>query len=243
MICAKIAIIFKDTNKYTFMKLIKIDGYWIIVSDEERVKGDIVLGNFPDNPIGIITDIYGEEFTVTCFNGDKVGLAQYDSFKILYSQNPEHNLSSITFSDKVAKKLGIIDIKQKAINYASNRRNGGGFGYPSFTANCIEKGYNKGYKQALSDNKDKLFTANEMYEKIALWFGRGVLAGKERRVKELIPNKDKIIQSLTKQEYEVELEMEEDLENDWVGTWTSLRKSKVSPAITNNSVKVIKIIK
>jgi len=42
---------------------------------------------------------------------------------------------------------------------------------------------------------------------------------------------------------EVELEMEEDLENEWVGTWTSLRKGKVSPVITNNSVKVIKIIK
>lgn len=135
------------------MKLIKIDGYWIIVNDEEIKTGDKLFLT-RENMLGKIGDIITVVNTrlghteIIKANGNKhwfaceVNYQREDSYlKVIYSQNPEHNLPSITFSD------------------------------------------------------------------------------------------------------EVELEMEEDLENEWVGTWTSLRKGKVSPVITNNSVKVIKIIK
>jgi hypothetical protein len=54
-----------------------------ITSDEEIQKGDWVLGDFPDNPIGKVISKYGQEFTAQSLNGDKYGLAEYDSKKII----------------------------------------------------------------------------------------------------------------------------------------------------------------
>ena len=54
-----------------------------ITNNEEIKEGDWVLGNFPDNPIGKVISKYGEEFTAQSLNGDKYGLAQYDSNKIV----------------------------------------------------------------------------------------------------------------------------------------------------------------
>lgn len=232
MICAKIAIIFKDTNKYTFMKLIKIDGYWIIVSDEERVKGDIVLGNFPDNPIGIITDIYGEEFTVTCFNGDKVGLAQYDSFKILYSQNPEHNLPSITFSDEVAKELGIETFESKVKEEIKRKDS---------SRDEASIYYCNGLKNALTwferYNKDKLFTLEQMrecFEQSRKW-DKPYYDAKFRTFEDYI-------QSLTKQEYDCILECSlNGIKKEGESCTRNNNCKYPNCLITNNSVKVIKI--
>jgi hypothetical protein len=54
-----------------------------ITSDEEIKVGGWVLGDFPDKPIGKVISKYGEEFTAKSLNGDKYGLAQYDSKKII----------------------------------------------------------------------------------------------------------------------------------------------------------------
>lgn len=54
-----------------------------ITSDEEIKEGDWVLGDYPDNPIGKVISKYGEEFTMQSLNGDKHGLSQYDSKKII----------------------------------------------------------------------------------------------------------------------------------------------------------------
>ena len=54
-----------------------------ITSDEEIKEGDWVLGDFPDKPICKVISKYGEEFTAQSSNGDKHGLSQYDSKKII----------------------------------------------------------------------------------------------------------------------------------------------------------------
>ena len=50
-------------------------------------------------------------------------------------------------------------IEQPAVNYAADRNNGAGFGYPSFTATLIEKGFNQGVKW-LSDYLDRLLSGH-----------------------------------------------------------------------------------
>jgi len=60
-----------------------------ITSDEEIKVGDWVLGDFPDNPIGKVISKYGEEFTAKSLNGDKYGLAQYDSKKIILTTDQD----------------------------------------------------------------------------------------------------------------------------------------------------------
>lgn len=78
-------------------KLIKIDGYWIIVSNEE-IKPN---------------ELFFHKFTISIkLNNDITSIKHEEYFKLIASQNPEHNLSLITFSDEVAKELGIIDEKK-----------------------------------------------------------------------------------------------------------------------------------
>jgi hypothetical protein len=54
-----------------------------ITNSEEIKEGDWVLGDFPDNPIGKVISKYGQEFTAQSLNGNKYGLAEYDSKKII----------------------------------------------------------------------------------------------------------------------------------------------------------------
>jgi hypothetical protein len=60
-----------------------------ITSDEEIKEGDWVLGDFPDNPIGKVISKYGQEFTAQSLNGDKYGLAEYDSKKIILTTDSQ----------------------------------------------------------------------------------------------------------------------------------------------------------
>jgi hypothetical protein len=60
-----------------------------ITNDEEIKEGDWVLGDFPDNPIGKVISKYGQEFTAQSLNGDKYGLAEYDSNKIILTDNQD----------------------------------------------------------------------------------------------------------------------------------------------------------
>jgi hypothetical protein len=70
-------------------------GTWVegrniyITSDEEIKEGDWVLGDFPDNPIGKVISKYGQEFTAQSLNGDKYGLAEYDSKKIILTTDQD----------------------------------------------------------------------------------------------------------------------------------------------------------
>ena len=60
-----------------------------ITNDEEIKEGDWVLGDYPNNPIGKVISKYGEEFTIQSLNGDKHGLAQYDSKKIIITTDQD----------------------------------------------------------------------------------------------------------------------------------------------------------
>jgi hypothetical protein len=62
----------------------------IYITNLEKPKArDWVLGDFPDNPIGKVISKYGQEFTVQSLNGDKYGLAEYDSKKIILTTDPD----------------------------------------------------------------------------------------------------------------------------------------------------------
>jgi hypothetical protein len=51
-------------------------------------------------------------------------------------------------------------IEQRAVNYAADRSQGAGHGYPSFEARLIEKGYVKGAK----DQANLMFSNEEVIE-------------------------------------------------------------------------------
>jgi len=62
----------------------------IYITNSEKPKArDWVLGDFPDNPIGKVISKYGQEFTAQSLNGDKYGLAEYDSKKIILTTDPD----------------------------------------------------------------------------------------------------------------------------------------------------------
>ena len=161
-------------------KLVKIDGYWIIVSDE----------------------IAGYTSTCKTYNSDgRIGMAENNQSKIIIaSQNPEHNLSSITFSDEVAKELGIVDTLKLGETYFENFKNENPI-IPEKHIQPYKLGFIKGYNRALSDNKDKLFTLEDM--EAAACFGKILEKFKDDNYKLSDDEEWKgFIQSLTKQEYE-----------------------------------------
>jgi hypothetical protein len=62
----------------------------IYITNSEKPKArDWVLGDFPDNSIGKVISKYGQEFTAQSLNGDKYGLAEYDSNKIILTTDPD----------------------------------------------------------------------------------------------------------------------------------------------------------
>lgn len=57
-------------------------------------------------------------------------------------------------------------IEQRAVNYAGDRSQGAGHGYPSWEARLIEKGYIKGAK----DQAKLMFSNKEVYDIFHEWF-------------------------------------------------------------------------
>jgi hypothetical protein len=49
-----------------------------------------------------------------------------------------------------------LSVEQLAVNWAGNRDNGAGHGYPSFEANLLERGFIKGYKTAQKLSKAEI---------------------------------------------------------------------------------------
>lgn len=178
-------------------KLIKNDGYWIIVSNEDIKVGNLFAHFFTDGFIGI-------------GNATILTLNDYPRYKdkwfsLIASQNSEHNLPNITFSDEVAKELGIVDGLSAYFDYhnwSEEERK-----IESIIRMAKESEFLQGYNQALSDNKDKLFTGKQIVEAIA--FGFGICKKHDRAPFDL--EQKEFIQSLTKQEYDIEIEIENNL--------------------------------
>jgi len=72
--------------------------------------------------------------------------------------------------EEVEEFLIQISVRQKAVDFAGDRNLGAGHGYPSYTANLIEKAFISGYKQSLKDNKDKKYTEKDIIK--AIKFGQ-----------------------------------------------------------------------
>ena len=102
---------------------------------------------------------------------------------LLFSQNPKHNLPSITFSDEVAKELGIVDVEKlkekqydslyERLEKAKNFRGQVAGRHPDLrTSQEIHsnvEGYLEGYNQCLSNNTDKKFTLDDIKKAIDLY--------------------------------------------------------------------------
>lgn len=205
------------------MKLIKIDGYWIIVSNEKGYDNCICLLN---NQIYRYTEAFGKQHTG-------------ETRQVLFSQNPEHNLPSITFSDEVAKELGIVDIEKLGENSFNMFRQKNPI-VPQKYILPHKLGFIKGYNQALSDNKDKLFTLedfNNFILYLSSYHYQAQLQGEKLDFSLYQSPLESFIQSLTKQEYNCELEMDRIPADRAPNGWD------IFPKIINNSVKVINLLK
>jgi hypothetical protein len=67
-----------------------INGQNIYITNSEKPKArDWVLGDFPDNPIGKVISKYEQEFTAQSLNGNKHGLTEYDSKKIILTTDQD----------------------------------------------------------------------------------------------------------------------------------------------------------
>ena len=101
-----------------------------ITNDEEIKEGNWVLGDYPDNPIGKVISKYGEEFTMQSLNGNKHGLAQYDSKKIILTTDQdliEDGVQAIDdeFLEWFVKNPSCEEVvveRETAIGYAGDRQ-------------------------------------------------------------------------------------------------------------------------
>lgn len=244
------------------MKLIKHEGYWIVLSDEKPRDKEWCLASYgpkndKDNYIA-----YADNIHLGNVEHGEALLFSYNNFtheigyckKILFSQNPEHNLPTINFSDEVivewGKKLGIVDVEKLALT--DFKENHDGFiSYKDRT-----EGYKNGYNQCLLDNADKIFTLEDILL-IINEIGFVKTTPDELNSKEYQPfitdedeqvwtiNKEHLLkytQYLTKEEYFCELDMEEIFYSSNMPK-EGEQRPPYRPKITNNSCKVIKIWK
>lgn len=106
------------------------------------------------------------------------------------------DLPSITFSDEVAKELGIIDVEKLVDKLFKEEFRIAQESMPAIWYDIKLKA-TKLYNQALSDNKDKLFTLEDMKE--CFRGARRLLPSNNESID--FQNWYKIFQSLTKQEF------------------------------------------
>ena len=177
------------------MKLIKIDGYWVIISDEEI--------QYKDNG-KLVVDEY-----------NKIHHLNENSFwrgrLIIASNKPEHHegwLSpekapyNITFAEEVAKELGEVDIEdnsqihewvQEVITEEGRQWN------DQDALEPVYYGVVKGYNQCKEDNKEKKYTEEDLME--AFYQGRGKSGGSSHMRTFKYHSFEDYIQSLLKKEY------------------------------------------
>lgn len=189
--------------------LIKIDGYWVLVSDEvPYLEKDWSL-----DETGNVINLW--------FYPEKL------KGKIIASENPAHNLPSIIFSDKIAKELGIVDVDNLAYNFYKQHepevyakyfklRNHQSSKREKYRGDkdYLIKAFTKGYNKCLEDNKEKLFKLSDFdnfKEEYNKFVNSGGLIGSSEewiQHQNLIPWFKNYIQSLSKQEYKVLVKIE-----------------------------------
>ena len=160
-------------------------------------------------------------------------------------------LPSIDFSalsDEDCKKIGWVDVRKIAQKYREEKREQiiiGKDKVQGITA-CLhaEQGYFDGFKTAQSLN-DKKYSEEDMRK--ALWeLGDVLFNNNQHGIKEDEPKKyfDTIIQSLSQPKvFNIEVEMDFGVKDSGVyGSSSSSNISPIKPKITNNSIKITKIL-
>jgi hypothetical protein len=230
------------------MKLIKIDGYWVIISDEEI--------QYKDNG-KLVVDEY-----------NKIHHLNENSFwrgrLIIASNKPEHHEGwlfpekapyNITFSEEVAKELGEVDVEKLAETNTYSKFDRVITGEiedvkrKMFGRICNYEGFIDGYNQCKEDNKEKKYTEENLME--AFYQGRGKSGGSSHMRTFKYHSFEDYIQSLNKQEYKVEIATK-----SVCGDNSCLRMKlngenssccgasvKQVPKITNNFITIIKLLK
>lgn len=192
------------------MKLIKIDGYWIIVEKQipnidEFYWDDLVsswknvgilkMNGYADgnSTKKVISSYVGTTTPIQCSN------------RLIASNNPEHNLPSITFSEEVAKELGEVDVEKLAETNTYSKFDRVITGEiedvkrKMFGRICNYEGFIDGYNQCKEDNKEKKYTEENLME--AFYQGRGKSGGSSHMRTFKYHSFEDYIQSLLKKEY------------------------------------------
>jgi len=93
-------------------KLIKTGDYWIIVEKTIPKDNEYYWDNLVSSweKVGVLkmqgyADSNTTRKVISAYSGTTTPIKC--AYRLIASQNPEHNLPSITFSDEVAKELGI----------------------------------------------------------------------------------------------------------------------------------------
>lgn len=210
-------------------KLIKVDDYYIVVSDEKIAKGDFILG-IHNHKTGVATKLVAGNLENTIHYGERYFSVESLLRRVVASQNPKHNLPSIIFSDEVAKELGIVDIEK--ISKEKFHREDVSHAY---VTDYQEHGFKRGYKQALSDNQHKKYTKADLRKAYEEGFY-------QRGTDSPIKDSSLYTQSLNPTQWEVELLMEEYVVGSYgLSDGEPIVDERVK--IINNSVTITKIIK
>lgn len=144
---------------------------------------------------------------------------------IIASLNPIDKLPTLAFTDEVAKEIGYVDIEKMAWDFMMNT-------HPSDKRDNEYALFKNIYTQALNDNKDRVYTKEQMF---------GIL-DVCKNLQTVIPNVMEVhgrryIESLHPTSWIVEIEMREFDDLDMI---TNVRLFK--PKVTNNTITITKII-
>lgn len=143
------------------MKLIKINtDHYVVVDDSEIREGDFVL--HPNGTIGTIKIA----LAIAMVEGTNEGSYVEDCKKITHSTQPLNK--SLFFTDrvwgcerlslgKVKELIGEVDVEKKAVNSWE-----GCDGCDTNDELFFTNGYQRGYNQAIEDNKEKKYTEEDI---------------------------------------------------------------------------------
>lgn len=229
------------------MKLIKIDGYWIIVEKQipnidEFYWDDLVsswknvgilkMNGYADgnSTKKVISSYVGTTTPIQCSN------------RLIASNNPEHNLPSITFSEEVVKELGEVDIEKIATDY-----------YQSASDSVID-GFIDGYNQCKEDNKENKYTDKNIINSKSIIDSYFKVKPIEHFGLNIGDMLEHLVASLNakifnKQDYEVEIEIEHCEYCGGDGIFIDGDNNRLKcpacpiPDVTNNSITIIKLLK
>lgn len=183
-----------------------------------KTDSNFILANDEDLKDGELF-LYGKSEIMTAQNGINV----HDNsthFKIIASLNKIEGLPTLTFDEVVAQEIGYVDIDMKAI-------------FCAYSTSHVDS-FRKGYLQAIEDNKDKVYSITML----RLFFGAGCGYTPDKgTMEEAFDSFMNKVQLPTQWQVEIEMEHFSKPEDGHSAVHKDTR-----PKITNNSIRITKII-